>query len=170
MRIFFVVTLVCGGLTTQATAQTSQRDIRLNGMGALHIGMSLQAVNRVLHQHLTLPKDALEDKDSCTMLKIPGMDDFALMFTHTHLSRIETWSKEYTTANGIHPGSSTQEMLKKYASHIEQESNKYDAQELTLTVRSPDGRYALRAETDQGKIAMIYVGFWQEIQYVEHCL
>jgi len=38
-----------------------------------------------------------------------------------------------------------------------------------LTVRSADGRYGIRFETDKGKIIEYYAGTYEAIQYVEGC-
>ena len=39
-----------------------------------------------------------------------------------------------------------------------------------VTVKAPDGKHAIRFETDKGRVITYYSGRFPEVEYVEHCL
>jgi hypothetical protein len=56
-----------------------------------------------------------------------------------------------------------------YGSKMEVKEHQYIDTGHYLTVRSADGRYGVRFETDKGRITEFYAGTYEAIQYVEGC-
>jgi hypothetical protein len=86
------------------------------------------------------------------------------------LERVEVYKSGVFTADGIQVGDSEARAMKVYGPKLRVSRHAYTGPEgHYLTLRSADGRYGIRFETDHGKITMFYAGRYDAIQYIEGC-
>ena len=93
------------------------------------------------------------------------------MIEDGRLARVDVTNMGVFTAKEIQVGDSEKQALKAYGAGMKVEPSFYSGSEggRYLTVRTPDGRYGIRFETENGKITMFYAGRFKAIQYVEGC-
>ncbi len=85
------------------------------------------------------------------------------------VARIDVGAVGLKTAAGIQVGDSEARALQVYGPTMKVTSHTYIDDGHYLTVRSPDGRFGVRFETEKGKIVGYYAGTYEAIQYVEGC-
>ena len=88
------------------------------------------------------------------------------------LASLSAWGPEYRTLNGIHVGSTIDEVRLAYPGQIEQEPNIY-TEEPELTIVPQEGHnwsYRLVFETEAGRVTMIKAGLAQAVNLPEGCL
>jgi hypothetical protein len=140
--------------------------LRPDGIGPIKIGMTLPQLNTTLHETFKLPENT-EDQ-GCFYLK-PARHHVSLMIEDKHLVRIDIAMPGVPTEKGIQVGDSEKHALQVYGPDAKVEEHKYNPDGHYVTVRSKDGRYGIRFETDKGKIEEFYAGTFEAIQYVEGC-
>jgi hypothetical protein len=98
-------------------------------------------------------------------------DHLAFMIEDGHLVRVDVDAAGIRTSKGIQVGDSEVRVRQVYGAAIKVEPSKYTSEEggQYFTVRSADGRYGVRFETDKGRVATFYAGTYDAIQYVEGC-
>jgi hypothetical protein len=85
------------------------------------------------------------------------------------MARVEVGAPGVKTSTGIQVGDSEGQVRKIYGARMKVTAHQYIDTGHYLTVRSADGRYGIRFETDEGKITTFYAGKYDAIQYVEGC-
>jgi hypothetical protein len=142
--------------------------LRFDGIGPVHIGMSIAQLNAVLGEKFSMPKD--KDEHECFYDASERHPNVAFMIIRGRVARIDVHGKGVRTSAGIQVGDSEAGALKAYGRAMKVEPHAYIPDEgHYLTVRSKDGRYGIRFETDKGKINMFYAGRADAIQYIEGC-
>jgi len=142
--------------------------IRQDGVGPVTIGMTLPQLNAVLHETFSMPRN--KDDQGCFYVKPTRHAHIAFMIEDAHLSRVDVDGPGISTAEGIQVGDSEERARRVYGARMKVEPHKYIEDGHYLTVRSTDGRYGIRFETEKGKIQMFYAGRFESVQYVEGCL
>lgn len=139
-----------------------------DGVGPVRIGMSLAQLNGALHETFRMP-EAKEDQ-GCFYVNPTAHRDVAFMIESGRLVRIEVNARGVSAAEGIRVGDSKAHALQVYGPRVEVEAHAYTGPEgHYLTIRSKDGLYGIRFETEKGKIKMFYAGYSKAIQYIEGC-
>ncbi len=142
--------------------------VRMNGVGPAMINMSLSQLNSVLHEKFATPSEP--EERACFYVspgKHPGV---SFMIIDGRLARVDVGDPGVLTSTGIEVGDAEAHVLKVYGQRLKVEPHAYSApQGHYLTAKSADGRYAIRFETDSGKITMFYAGRSDAIQYIEGC-
>ena len=106
--------------------------------------------------------------DGARPAKHPGI---SFMIEEGHVVRVNVERCNISTAEGIRIGDSETRAMQVYGQRLKVESHAYTAPTgHYLTVRSSDGRYGIRFETDGNKIVSFYAGKQQAISYIEGCL
>jgi hypothetical protein len=141
--------------------------VRFDGLGPAKIGMNLSQLNAVLHTQATMP--ATKDQQGCFYVNSNKHPHIAFMMVDEHLARIDVNQPGVSTAKGIQVGDSESHALEVYGHRLEVIPHKYLETGRYLTIKSNDGRYGIRFETDEGKITKYYAGRYDAIQYVEGC-
>ena len=141
--------------------------IRDDGVGPVKIGMTLAQLRATLHQKLPEEESGTEN---CFYVHAQGHDHLAFMIEDGKVSRIEVDARGIATSAGIQVGDSEADVRRVYGAKVKVSEHKYIDTGHYLTVKSADGRYGVRFETDQGKILTFYAGKYDSIQYVEGCL
>jgi hypothetical protein len=137
-----------------------------DGVGPVKIGMTVAQLGAALHQELTA--DAKADH-GCFFIDARGHDNISFMIIDGRVVRIDVRSPRVKTSDGIQLGDSEAKVRKVYGDRLAVTAHQYVDTGHYLTVRSADGRYGFRFETDKGKVEMFYAGKYDAIQYVEGC-
>jgi hypothetical protein len=140
--------------------------IREDGVGPVKVGMTLAELTAIFHQKL-----AEEDSgsDNCYYVTVPGHDHVGFMIIDSHVARVDVNARGVSTVTGIQVGDTEAQVRKIYGTRMKVTAHQYVDNGHYLTVRSADGRYGIRFETDGGKITGFYAGTYEAIQYVEGC-
>jgi hypothetical protein len=156
----------CAALCMPLLASAAEWDLRLDGIGPLTVGMRFKDANAQLHGTLELDPGS---QSACYYARAPGHPQLALMFVSDVLRRVDVMEGGVRTAEGVAVGDPVKHVFDAYR-RVAAERHAYDEREQYLTVRSPDGRLALRFETREGRISAFYAGRYKEVQYIEGCL
>lgn len=140
--------------------------IREDGVGPVKVGMSLSQLNRVLSEKFSMPQD--KGDQGCFYVKPAKHAHIAFMIEDGHLARIDVDKAGISTAEGIQVGDSEAHALQVYGPRLKIEPLHYTEGHY-LTVRSINGRYGIRFETEKGKIQTFYAGRFEAVQYIEGC-
>ncbi len=165
LRLFFL-RLVPALLLLPASFASDGWVIRENGVGRIKIGMTLAQLSAALHQELAA--DERDDK-GCFYITPRGHNNVSFMIIDGNVVRVEVGAPGVATSTGIQVGDSEERVGKVYGTRVKVTDHQYVDTGHYLTVRSADGRYGVRFETDKGKITMFYAGNYDAIQYVEGC-
>jgi hypothetical protein len=140
--------------------------VRYDGVGPVKIGMTLTELSQALHQELA-PDE--KDEHGCFYIDARGHDHVEIMIVDGHVVRVDVGARGTTTADGIQVGDSEAHARTVYGARMKVTPHTYIDNGHYLTVRSSDGRYGIRFETENGKIIGFYAGTYDAIQYVEGC-
>lgn len=170
MRMAAVLILV---LSSSLAAAAAAKDavITFDGFGNVAIGMNRAAVARTLGQPLTQLSEA--HNDECEYWAVAkGPARVYLMFSHNTLVRVDVIKGRTATANGIRIGDTLSKIKLAYGKRARITPQKYVAWPMGkyITVKSANGKHAIRFETDHDRVVTFYAGRFPEIEYVERCL
>ena len=142
--------------------------VREDGVGPVNVGMNLSQLNTVLHEKFSMPHS--KDDQGCFYVEPTKHAQIAFMIEDGRLVRIDVDKAGVSTAEGIQVGDSEAHALQVYGPRLKVESNAYTGHEgHYLTIRSSNGPYGIRFETEKGKIHIFYAGRFDAIQYIEGC-
>lgn len=143
--------------------------IRFDGTGPIKIGMSLSQLSAVLHERFLMPEE--KDEQACFYVNPAKHPGISIMIEDGHVTRIDVERRGIATAEGIRVGDSEARAVQVYGQKLKVEPHAYTGPlGHYLTVRSSDGRYGIRFETDGNKVVSFYAGQQQAISYIEGCL
>jgi hypothetical protein len=140
--------------------------VREDGVGPVRIGMSLAQLSAALHQELG-PDE--RDEQGCFYIHAHGYDHVGFMIIDGKVARVDVGAPRAKTSAGIQVGDTEAHARQVYGSRMKVTAHTYIDGGHYLTVRSTDGRYGIRFETENGKIIGYYAGTYKAIQYVEGC-
>jgi len=138
--------------------------VRFDGVGTVKIGMSLSQLNAALQR-----KSDPDDVGDCIYVESTKHPHLKFMIIDGRFSRIDVDGAGISTSPGIQVGDSDSRVKQVCGSRVKITAHQYIDSGHYLTIRSSDGKYGIRFETDQGKIVTFYAGTYQAIQYVEGC-
>lgn len=165
----FIACIAAAAIAASAASSTSTTDIwtvRPDGLGPVHIGMSLSQLNTTLHTSFSKPSDP---EQSCTYVKVPDHAGIRIMLLDGHVARIDIDNTTTRTTEGIHNGDSETHAQQVYEKKLAVTPHKYEPTGHYLTEHTPDGKYGIRFETRDGKIIRYYAGEASAIEQVEGC-
>lgn len=140
--------------------------VRPDGIGPVHVGMSLTELNSTLHTSISKPSDP---EQSCTYVKVPHHAGIRLMLLDGHVARVDVDNSTTRTTEGIHNGNTEAHAQQVYNKKLAIMPHKYEPTGRYLTEHTPDGKYGIRFETKDGKIIRYYAGAASAIELVEGC-
>lgn len=165
MRKLTALILVLGA--SAALAGSSWR-VSVDGIGPLHVGMSVQEVARVLGQSIEVPVD--EEEAACFYIADANTKGLTYMFTAQRLARIDVDTPGITTLRGAAIGDDIARIRSLYGGRLKEQPHFYEgAPDLYLTFWTRDRRHAVRFETSNGKVKRFYAGKAPEVEFVEGC-
>jgi len=130
--------------------------------------MSLSDLNRTLHTSYSKPSDP--EEWSCYYVDVPNQQKVGAMMLNGRVARVDVDNAVTPTAEGIHNGDSEARALQIYGKRLKIEPHAYLPENgHYLTLFSPDRKYGVRFETEDGKITRYYAGTTQAISFIEGC-
>ncbi len=143
--------------------------VRPDGVGPVKVGMTLDQLNMTLHEHFRMP---VNNEDlGCFYVKPKSHPTLAFMIEDGHFVRVDVDEPGIATEKAVRVGDSEDQIKRAYGAEVNVEPSKYTGDEggHYLTVRSTDGKYGIRFETEKRKITELYAGTYKTIQYIEGC-
>jgi len=163
-----IMFIACTLAAAENTAQVDFSIVRLDGIGPIRLGMNLSELNKTLHTSFKKPTDP--DEQACTYVEVPHQSGIGIMILDGRVARVDVDNPSTRTAAGIHNGDSEARAVQVYGKKLEIEPNHYDPENgRYLTLRSPDRKYGIRFESDDGKITRYYAGTANAIALIEGC-
>ena len=130
--------------------------------------MSLSDLNTVLHTSYSIPSDP--EERSCYYVDLPNQPGVGVMMLKGRVARVDVDNAVTPTAEGIHNGDSETRALQVYGKRLNIEPHAYLPKSgHYLTLFSPDRKFGIRFETEDGKITRYYAGTIQAISFIEGC-
>ena len=157
------------GLTVIAAGISMADDVwvvRENGVGPVEIGMKLSQLNTTLSESFAVPPN--REDQACFSVSPAKHPSVTFLIEQNLLARIDVDEPGISTAEGVQVGDSEAHALKAYGRRLEI-TPRHDTEGHYLTLRSVDGRYGIKFETEKGKIEAFYAGRAEAIQYVDGC-
>ena len=140
--------------------------LREDGIGPIKVGITLAQLNTTLHEKLAKSQD---DDQGCFYVTSKKHPHVSFMLLDGRLARIDVDDVGVANSAGVRVGDSEAHVVKVYGSSLKVGPHHYIEDGRYLTIRSSDGRYGTRFETEQGKITTFYSGTFKAIQFVEGC-
>lgn len=167
MRYFRSATilLLCSCLLSTSFAADTWV-IHEDGVGPVKIGISRAQLSEILHEKLAEEESGSEN---CYYVTEPGHDHLSFMIIDGKVTRVDVNAPGVATITGIQVGDTESRVRRIYGVRMKVTAHTYVDNGHYLTVRSANGRYGLRFETDGSKITGYYAGTYEAIQYVEGC-
>jgi hypothetical protein len=162
-----IVSFLAGFSMASAAAVEDAWIVHEDGVGPVKIGMKLPALNAALGEKFAMPQS--KNEQSCFYLTPKKQPGVAFMMIDGKLARIDVRESGVRTTTGIQVGDSQARALQIYGDKLNVEKHKYLDEGHYLTVKSSDGHYGIRFESDGKKITMYYAGRFDAIQLVEGC-
>jgi hypothetical protein len=152
-------------VTSLAVASDAEQRVSFRGIGQVRIGVSFDQLQRDVGHPIAVSED-YEDA-SCYYVHVNGYD---VMIADGLVSRIDVWERGIKTDRGAQVGDSIAAVQAMYGRALKKAPRFYGGlPDLYLTQWSADRMYAVRFETENGKVARYYIGRAQQVQYVEGC-
>jgi hypothetical protein len=158
--------LVLGLMLVGSTLASDGWVVREDGAGPVTVGMTLTQLSAALHQELAADE---KDEQGCFYIDAHGHDHVGFMIIDGHVARVDVGAAGLKTSTGIQVGDSEARVRQVYGRRMKVTAHQYIDTGHYLTVRSADGKYGVRFETDKGRIIGFYAGGYEAIQYVEGC-
>lgn len=168
--MFKLIALATMVIAMGSTLASSSQRVAFTSIGKARIGMSEQALARALGAPLTHVAPEAEE-EGCYYASGRGLPKgVSLMMLNDRLARVDVYGPGVSTVSGASIGMSESELKRLYGGKLVQEPHAYTGPEgHYLTIRSPDGRYGVRFETDGLLVTGFYAGTAEAIQYIEGC-
>jgi hypothetical protein len=142
--------------------------LRLDGIGALTVGMTVEEMEEATGMELRIFSDFTP---SCRYSQFDDVDDLHLMLSHRILVRIDVEGSMIETVSGIGIGDPRAEAERVYAEHLTEESHPYLMNRGSYLVydSDPNDGLLMILEADRREILSFRSGYEDQVRYVEGC-
>jgi len=142
--------------------------LTMDGLGEIHFGMTLGAIERVLDAHLTQTDGTPESKSCWVHTRPDGLNaGIGYMIENGHLTRIEINNpSRVLTEKHIGVGSTIASLREAYGYRLVVERH-IDGDRFVLN--APNHRRAIIFETDGRSVVTFRVGEYPSVAYDEDC-
>jgi len=165
-----IILATCMMAVTCTCSATDNWAVRPDGIGPISVGMKLSNLKSVLHLSYSIKRAEDSDQQTCFYADLRDHPGIGLMILNGRIARVDIDNHETQTIEGIHNGDSEAHARSIYGKRLKVTPHAYTAPEgHYLTVRSTDGKYGIRFETDSGKIVRYYAGCVDAISLIEGC-
>ena len=168
-------------LVAAAPAGPAPNELRMDGLGPVHTGMTVAEAEKALGVHLKI--DYLEENagpDACgTGERSDGKNpDVFYMVEGGKIVRIDVTTRDDGKASDppirthmkVGVGSTEVEVKRAYRRELKIERHPYlDEAGHYLIVKAHDGKSAIIFETDHGKVTTFRAGLYPAVGYIEGC-
>ena len=159
---------ICIAVVPSNIAVAQSQFVRPDGFGPVKVGISLAALNRILHTSFSAPSDP--DEHACFYVDVPKQAGVALMILNGRVARVDVNDNiKIITVEGIHVGDSENRALQAYGKRVKVTPHAYVTGGHYLTIFSSDKKYGIRYESEDGAITRYYAGTAQAISFIEGC-
>lgn len=141
--------------------------VTLHGIGELRVGLGAQALR---DRFRASREEGFDPDESCSYWRSPDYPGLGLMVVDGRLVRIDIDEARYRTASGAQVGMSEDRMLALYRGRMRVERHPYtDPDGKYLVYEARDEPFGLIAETHDGRVISMRVGYWDNVQWIEGC-
>ena len=166
----FNIAAACVMAAACTCSATDDWVVRSDGIGPINVGMRPADVKAALHLSYSNSMTKDSDQQTCFYLDLRDHSGVGLMILNGRVARVDIDNRNTQTVEGIHNGDSEARALSVYGKRMKVTPHAYTGPEgHYLTVRSADGKYGIRFETERGKIVRYYAGRVEAISYIEGC-
>ena len=162
LTLFAALTILAAGISMADDVWV----VRENGVGPVEIGMTLSQLNTTLGESFAVPPN--REDQACFSVSPAKHASISFLIEQGLFARMDVDEPGISTAEGVQVGDSEAHALKAYGRRLEI-TPRHDVEGHYLTLRSADGRYGIKFETEKGKIEAFYAGRAEAIQYVDGC-
>ncbi len=140
--------------------------VSVNGVGAVRIGMALADLERAIGLPLRMDPEV---EGECTQATpAEGASGISFLIVADVVARIDVTAPGFKTRPGAEVGDSEERVQKLYGGQLKVTPHHY-ADGHYLTLRAPDGTWALVFETIRGHVSAYRAGRLPEALYTEGC-
>ncbi|MBA5638164.1 hypothetical protein H3H37_13985 [Duganella sp. LX20W] len=150
-------------------AQARDWTLRVDGAGPLKVGMRFDTVNKILGEHMDRVPAWQRMVPDCFQVSPAEQGGIVLMFVHDVLKRVDVTQPGIESERGIALDDPEGKVGRHYGEAVRKVAHPHRAEGHYLTVRAGEGQYAIRFETEQGRVAAMYAGAWQQVLQEDGC-
>jgi hypothetical protein len=150
-------------------AQARDWTLRVDGAGPLKVGMRFDTVNKILGQHMERVPPWQRTVPSCFQVTPAEQEGIVLMFVNDVLRRVDVTQPGIESERGIVLDDPEGKVARHYGEAVRTAPHPYRTGGHYLTIRAGEGQYAIRYETEQGRVAAMHAGAWAEVQLEDGC-
>jgi hypothetical protein len=145
--------------------------VRYDGFGPVRIGMTKVEAAAALGEPLVRTSGA-GDFECEYLHPTEHWNGVAFMFSRGRVARVDVREGTTETDSSIRIGDQIAKVTKAYGRKVTITPHQYipEPEGKYLTVKSSNGKRAIRFETDNGRVVTYYVGRFPEVTFVEGCL
>lgn len=150
-------------------AATDVPRVGLDSFGTVRIGMTVDALGAALGVAVSVPTDP--EEAACFEVDDPHHKGVSMMLAGGHVARVDVFEPGVQTVRGARVGDSAERVRALYGAQLVDSPHFYAGSSggRYLTYWSGNHRFAVRFETESGKVARYYAGRLPEVEYVEGC-
>ena len=139
----------------------------MDRLGPISVGMTAAQVGKAVGPHVA----DVSPNNECFHLRGRGnLSGVSFMMIGGEVARIEVDTMSVVSWSGARIGSTEEQIKKIYGARLKVEPHKYlENDGHYLTLRSRDGRFGIRFETEKSRVFRFYAGPWEHLRYVEGC-
>jgi hypothetical protein len=150
-------------------AQARDWTLRVDGAGPLKVGMRFDTVNKILGEHMVRVPVAERTAPACFQVSPADEDGIVLMFVKDVLQRVDVRQPGIESERGVALDDPEGKVGRHYGEAVRTVVHPRRPDGHYLTVRAGEGQYAIRFETEQGRVAAMYAGAWEQVLQEEGC-
>ncbi|HEU4775945.1 MAG TPA: hypothetical protein VFS95_03905 [Telluria sp.] len=150
-------------------AQARDWTLRVDGAGPLKVGMRFDTVNKILGEHMERVPAWQRSVPSCFQVVPAEQEGIVLMFVNDVLRRVDVTQPGIESERGIALDDPEGKVARHYGEAVRTTAHPRRPGEHYLTVRAGEGQYAIRFETEQGRVAAMHAGAWAQVQLDDGC-
>lgn len=162
----------CGALVLCAllpAVQARDWNLRVDGAGPLKVGMRFDTVNKILGEHMERVPVRQRTAPACFQVSPSEEEGIVLMFVKDVLKRVDVTQPGIESERGIALDDPEGKVGRHYGEAVRTAVPARRPDGHYLTVRAGEGQYAIRFETEQGRVAAMYAGAWEQVLQEDGC-
>ncbi|WP_229217904.1 hypothetical protein [Rugamonas apoptosis] len=150
-------------------AQARDWTLRVDGAGPLKVGMRFDTVNKILGEHMERVPSGQRTVPTCFQVTPADQDGILLMFVKDVLKRVDVTQPGIESERGVALDDPEGQVRRHYGEAVRTAAHPGRPGAHYLTVKAGEGQYAIRFETDQGRVAAMYAGALAQVLQEEGC-
>lgn len=150
-------------------AQARDWTLRVDGAGPLKVGMRFDTVNKILGEHMARVPARQRTAPACFQVSPAEEEGIVLMFVKDVLKRVDVTQPGIESERGIALDDPEGKVGRYYGEAVRTAVHARRPDGHYLTVRAGEGQYAIRFEAEQGRVAAMYAGAWEQVLQEDGC-